>query len=162
GHRRVVFLLRIVRGGHVAVAALDTEVARDVGHLEVALLVAARGAQDAVVRVRDRRRAFARVERRRSGARGRGRRGGRRGRGPEAGSPGVTVAELDRRLKRFVEGATARVRVEGEVVNAKEVASGHIYFALKDEREEALVECVMYRMAPPRSRRLVKDGARVV
>jgi exodeoxyribonuclease VII large subunit len=72
------------------------------------------------------------------------------------------VGELDRRLKRLVEGSTGDVDVEGEISGLKEVASGHAYFTLKDEREEASIECVMYRTAPPRSRRLLVEGARVV
>lgn len=74
----------------------------------------------------------------------------------------ISVADLDRRLKRVVEGATADVHVEGEISGLREVASGHAYFTLKDEREAASIDCVMYRTAPPRSRRLLADGARVV
>src|SRR5262249_39289450 len=72
-----------------------------------------------------------------------------------------TVADLDRRLKRAVEGATAEVWVEGEVSGAKPAPSGHVYFCLKDEREDALIECVMYRSSPFRARQLIVDGARV-
>ena len=72
-----------------------------------------------------------------------------------------SVADLDRRLKRAVEGATADVWVEGEVSGAKSAPSGHVYFALKDELEDAIIECVMYRSSPVRSRRLVIDGARL-
>jgi exodeoxyribonuclease VII large subunit len=72
-----------------------------------------------------------------------------------------SVAELDRRLKRAVEGATADVWIEGEVSGAKPAPSGHLYFCLKDESEEAVIDCVMYRSSPVRARRLVVDGARV-
>src|SRR6185295_9621774 len=72
-----------------------------------------------------------------------------------------SVADLDRRLKRAVEGATADVWVEGEVSGAKPAPSGHVYFCLKDEKEDAIVECVMYRSSPVRARRLIVDGARV-
>ena len=74
----------------------------------------------------------------------------------------ISVGELDRRLKRLLESETADVQVEGEVSGLKEPASGHAYFTLKDEREDASIECVMYRTAAPRSRRLLKEGARVV
>jgi exodeoxyribonuclease VII large subunit len=74
----------------------------------------------------------------------------------------LTVAELTRLLRRVVEVEIGAVRVEGEVASKKEVASGHVYFSLKDEREDALVDCVLYRTAPPRARRLLVDGARVV
>lgn len=76
--------------------------------------------------------------------------------------PILTVAELDRRLRRVVEGATEDLRVEGEISGLRVVGSGHSYFALKDEREEACIECVMYRQASAGARRLLRDGARVV
>ncbi len=72
------------------------------------------------------------------------------------------MGELDRRLKRLLEGSTADINVEGEIGSLKAVASGHAYFTLKDEREDASIDCVMYRTAPARSRRLLADGARVV
>ncbi|MBK8253386.1 MAG: exodeoxyribonuclease VII large subunit [Polyangiaceae bacterium] len=74
----------------------------------------------------------------------------------------ISVADLDRRLKRVVEGATENVRVSGEVSNLKAHASGHTYFTLKDENEDASIDCVMYRTAPAKSRRILEDGARVV
>ncbi|MFS8069094.1 MAG: exodeoxyribonuclease VII large subunit, partial [Byssovorax sp.] len=80
----------------------------------------------------------------------------------EAGPAVISVGELDRRLKRLIEGDTAGVHVEGEISGLRAVASGHIYFTLKDEQEEASIDAVMYRTAPPRSRRLLADGARVV
>ena len=64
----------------------------------------------------------------------------------------LSVAELDRRLKSVVERATDEVEVEGEISGLKVVASGHSYFTLKDEREEATIDCVMYRTASPRGR----------
>jgi exodeoxyribonuclease VII large subunit len=80
---------------------------------------------------------------------------------PEPPRP-LTVAELDRRLKRVVEGATEEVNVEGEIAGLRVHSSGHAYFTLKDEAEEATIDCVMYRTAPVRSRKLLGDGARVV
>lgn len=74
----------------------------------------------------------------------------------------LSVAELDQRLKRVVEGATQDVRVLGEVSGYRFHSSGHSYFTLKDEREDATMDCVMYRGAPDRARRLLADGARVV
>jgi exodeoxyribonuclease VII large subunit len=73
----------------------------------------------------------------------------------------LSVAELDRRLKRAVEGAGVDAWVEGEVSGANAAASGHVYFTLKDEREDAVIECVMYRSTSVRSRQLVADGARL-
>jgi exodeoxyribonuclease VII large subunit len=74
----------------------------------------------------------------------------------------ISVGELDRRLKRLVEGETEGVRVEGEIVGLKEHGSGHAYFTLKDGREDASIDCVMFRSAAPRSRRLLAEGARVI
>ena len=73
----------------------------------------------------------------------------------------IGVAELDRRLKRAVEAVTGREWVEGEIASLKLAASGHAYFTLKDEREDAVVECVMYRMNALRARRHLSEGARV-
>jgi exodeoxyribonuclease VII large subunit len=74
----------------------------------------------------------------------------------------ISVGELDRRLKRLLESSTADVHVEGEISGLRLVASGHAYFTLKDEREEASIDCVMYSRAPARSRKLLQDGARVI
>lgn len=73
----------------------------------------------------------------------------------------LSVADLDRRLKRVVEAETAEIWVEGEVSSAKAAPSGHLYFALKDEREDAMIDCVMYRSSALRARRLIVNGARV-
>jgi exodeoxyribonuclease VII large subunit len=82
---------------------------------------------------------------------------------PEVDEPEVlTVARLDRLIKRLVEGATADVRVRGEVSGLHRAQSGHLYFSLKDEHEDALIDCVMYRTAPLRARKQLRDGEHVV
>ncbi|HET7539204.1 MAG TPA: exodeoxyribonuclease VII large subunit [Polyangiaceae bacterium] len=73
----------------------------------------------------------------------------------------ISVSELDRRLRRSVEDASARVWVEGEVSSLKRAPSGHVYFCLKDEAEDAIIECVMYRFNALRARRYLNEGARV-
>lgn len=75
----------------------------------------------------------------------------------------LTVAELDRAIKGALDGAFAdAVWVEGEVADARPAPSGHLYFTLKDEKEEASVDVVVYRSnATPRMRALCKDGSRV-
>jgi exodeoxyribonuclease VII large subunit len=78
-----------------------------------------------------------------------------------SGAEIVSVAELDRRLRRAVEDASGDYWVEGEVTSLKLAASGHAYFTLKDEREDAVVECVMYRFDAQRARRNLVDGARL-
>jgi len=75
--------------------------------------------------------------------------------------PVIAVAELDRRLRRAVEAVTGDEWVVGEVASVKLAASGHLYFTLKDEREDALIECVMYRGQSLRYRGLLLDGTRV-
>lgn len=73
----------------------------------------------------------------------------------------VSVAEFSRRLRRVVEDASYSEWVEGEVTGAKAASSGHLYFSLKDEREPALLDCVMYRTQALRYRKLLSDGTRV-
>lgn len=73
----------------------------------------------------------------------------------------IPVAELGRRLRRAVEGVSGNEWVEGEVSSLKQAASGHVYFCLKDEREDAVIDCVMYRGNAQRARRHLSDGARV-
>src|SRR5690606_8467109 len=79
----------------------------------------------------------------------------------KAGSEVLSVAELDRRLGRAVEATSIGVWVEGEVAALKREASGHVYFTLKDEREDAVVECVMDKFDAPRSRKHLVEGARI-
>jgi exodeoxyribonuclease VII large subunit len=73
----------------------------------------------------------------------------------------ITVAELGRLLKHAIEGATESQWVEGEVASFKRAASGHVYFSLRDEREDASIDCVMYRLEAQRARSILADGARV-
>ncbi len=73
----------------------------------------------------------------------------------------LSVADLDRKLRRALEGAGVDVWVEGEVTSFKAAASGHLYFTLRDEREDAAIECVMYRASAMRARSVLADGARV-
>jgi exodeoxyribonuclease VII large subunit len=80
---------------------------------------------------------------------------------PEEPRP-LTVAELDRAIKGSLEESFARsVWVEGEVADARAAPSGHLYFCLKDEKEEASIDVVLYRSnVTPRMRTLCVDGAR--
>src|SRR5450432_418376 len=79
-------------------------------------------------------------------------------RGPEEV---ISVSELDRRLRRSVEDVSSQVWVEGEVSSLKRAPSGHVYFSLKDEVEDAIIECVMYRFNALRARRHLNEGARL-
>jgi exodeoxyribonuclease VII large subunit len=64
-------------------------------------------------------------------------------------------------LRRAVEDASVKLWVEGEVSSLKRAPSGHVYFSLKDELEDAIVECVMYRFNAQRARRHLNEGARL-
>jgi exodeoxyribonuclease VII large subunit len=74
----------------------------------------------------------------------------------------LSVAELDRAIHQSLSLSFDRpVWVEGEVTSARAPASGHAYFCLKDEREEASIDCVIYKTnLTPRVRSLIRDGAR--
>jgi exodeoxyribonuclease VII large subunit len=77
--------------------------------------------------------------------------------------PVLSVAELGHRVRRALDGDfTEPVFVEGEVCNTKSASSGHLYFALKDDKADAVIDLVMYKTSVTlRTRQLVKDGARV-
>ncbi len=53
---------------------------------------------------------------------------------PSGNSPEFTVSELSGAVKRVIEGEFGLVRVRGEVGRVSRPASGHVYFALKDDR----------------------------
>jgi exodeoxyribonuclease VII large subunit len=72
----------------------------------------------------------------------------------------ISVAELARRFRRAVEEIGGQW-VEGEVSSLKRAGSGHVYFALKDEKEDACLDCVMYRFYAQRARRHLVEGARL-
>jgi exodeoxyribonuclease VII large subunit len=75
----------------------------------------------------------------------------------------LSVAELGRFVEQGVQRAIPRpVWVEGEVVGSRPAASGHLYFTLKDQQEDAAIDVVMYRASlTNRTRGMVKDGARL-
>ena len=53
---------------------------------------------------------------------------------PPGNAPEYTVSELSGAVKRVIEGEFGLVRVRGEVGRVSRPASGHLYFALKDDR----------------------------
>lgn len=75
----------------------------------------------------------------------------------------LSVSELNRAIKGALDLTFATsVWVEGEVTGARAAPSGHLYFSLKDEKEEACVDVVIYRSnVTPRMRVLCVDGARL-
>ena len=64
-------------------------------------------------------------------------------------------------LEKCGEAACGFEWVEGELAGLKLAPSGHAYFQLKDEREDALLDCVMYKFYAARARRFLSEGARV-
>jgi exodeoxyribonuclease VII large subunit len=81
----------------------------------------------------------------------------------DEGPKTFTVAQLDRMLKVVVDDAFAQsVWVGGEVTGARAAPTGHLYFCLRDEEEDASIDVVLYRTnLTPRARTLLVDGARV-
>src|SRR5579872_7095341 len=80
---------------------------------------------------------------------------------PRLNLPEVTVSELSASLKRTVEDAYGYVRVRGEVSGYKGPhASGHAYFALKDEN--AKIDAVIWRGSFARMRIKPEEGLEVI
>ena len=74
--------------------------------------------------------------------------------------PVLSVSEISLVLKRTVEDAFARVRVQGEISGFKRAASGHLYFTLKDE--ESVLDGVCWRGTAARLGLDPEDGMEVV
>ena len=74
--------------------------------------------------------------------------------------PEFTVSEISQAVKRTLEGAFERVRVRGEISGFKRAASGHLYFALKDE--EAKLDAVCWRGTAGRLAIKPEDGLEVI
>ncbi|MEM9382818.1 MAG: exodeoxyribonuclease VII large subunit [Planctomycetota bacterium] len=80
------------------------------------------------------------------------------GEGDAVETVGQLTARIDAALKRF-----GRVAVEGEISRPKTVASGHVFFTLKDDR--AALDAKIWRSQVPRALAgglRLEDGARVV
>ena len=72
----------------------------------------------------------------------------------------ISVSELTRSIRFFLEENFSSVWVEGEVSNFKRHTSGHMYFSLKDE--EAQIQVVMFRRENLRLEFELKDGLKTV
>src|SRR5580658_1156385 len=76
-------------------------------------------------------------------------------------APEFTVTELSSALKRTVEDAYGHVRVRGEITGFRGAhASGHCYFALKDDG--AKIEAVIWKGTHYRMRFKPQDGLEVI
>ncbi len=71
-----------------------------------------------------------------------------------------SVSELSSALKRTIEDAYGYVRVRGEISGFKRAASGHLYFALKDER--SLIDSVCWRGTAGKLGFQPEDGLEVI
>lgn len=73
----------------------------------------------------------------------------------------ISVAELLRQLRRAAERVVPGNWVNGEVGSLRLVANGHAYFTLKDENEDAVIDCVLFRAQVAAARRHLVEGARL-
>ena len=79
---------------------------------------------------------------------------------PGDNAPPATVSEISGQLKRHVEDGFGHVRVRGELSGYKRPASGHLYFALKDEN--AVLDGVMWKGNAARVPFAPEDGLDVI
>jgi exodeoxyribonuclease VII large subunit len=75
-------------------------------------------------------------------------------------TPEFSVSELAGAVKKTLEGAFGRVRVRGEITELKAYASGHQYFALKDEG--AKIRAIIWKGAVARVGLKPENGVEVI
>lgn len=73
----------------------------------------------------------------------------------------LSVYELTQGLKQTVEEFTSGCHVEGEVGRLQRPTSGHVYFSMKDDRRDAMIDCVMYKRDAMRFGARLIEGQRV-
>ena len=74
--------------------------------------------------------------------------------------PEFTVSELSGAVKRVIEGEFGLVRVRGEVGRLSRPASGHLYFALKDDR--ATLDAVTWKGQVAKMQLRPEEGMEVI
>ncbi len=72
----------------------------------------------------------------------------------------LSVSQLTLSIKKHLEGRFQTVKVQGEITNFKEQASGHLYFTLKDA--ESQISSVLFRGSAAGLSRLPKNGDQVI
>lgn len=72
-----------------------------------------------------------------------------------------SVHDLAQGLKQTIELATNGCWVEGEMGRVQKPVSGHAYFCLKDDRKDAMIDCVMYKREAMRFGACLVEGQRV-
>lgn len=75
--------------------------------------------------------------------------------------PAVSVSSILRRIKGGLTRLGA-IRIEGEVHSLKPYPSGHVYIDLKDNEDDAILHCVIWRRNAYRLERLPEQGEAVV
>lgn len=73
----------------------------------------------------------------------------------------LSVAGLNRAVRLGLEQEFGDVLVVGEISDLTRAASGHLYFTLNDENEQAQVRVVMFKSDVRRSRATLESGARI-
>lgn len=75
----------------------------------------------------------------------------------------LSISEFNRTARETLEQRfAASVWIEGEISSAKLVASGHLYFELKDEREDARLACVMWKGSLARAKAKMTVGEKIL
>jgi len=72
----------------------------------------------------------------------------------------LTVSQLNRQVKRLLEGHYDFIWIEGELSNLARPGSGHWYFTLKDDN--AQVRCAMFRNRNQRVKQAPRNGQQVL
>jgi exodeoxyribonuclease VII large subunit len=75
-------------------------------------------------------------------------------------APEFTVTELSGAIKRTLEVAFARIRVRGEITEAKTYPSGHTYFSLKDEGGK--IRAIIWKNSAGRAGLKPENGMEVI
>ncbi len=81
---------------------------------------------------------------------------------PPSNIPEYTVGELSGAVKRTIEGAFGRVRVRGEVTEAKAYGPTRFYFSLKDSDGSGKIRCVIWSWSAGRSGLKPENGTEVI
>ena len=74
--------------------------------------------------------------------------------------PVFSVTEISQSVKRLVEGQFGHLQVRGEISGFKRAASGHLYFALKDQN--SVIDGVCWRGNAARTTVALEDGMEVI
>ncbi|MCP4267020.1 MAG: exodeoxyribonuclease VII large subunit, partial [Candidatus Brocadiaceae bacterium] len=72
----------------------------------------------------------------------------------------ITVSEVTRGIRTFLEHNFSSISILGEISNVRKPGSGHIYFTLKDKN--AQLQAVIFRNAVNRVKFELKDGLEVI